>query len=104
MIDQQVSNRSATGDLAVRRFMEAIRNDPRITPYHVSLFLAIAHFRGCGGSGDRMCAFSHELMPLAKISSGATYHKCVRELSDYGYIRYTPSYNRFEGSFIELRP
>jgi hypothetical protein len=103
MIDQQTPARSASEDLAVRRFVEAIRYDPRITSYHVSLFVAIVHFRGSGRVGEKIYAFSHELMPLAKISSGRTYHKCIKDLHDFGYIEYEPSYNRFLGSKITIK-
>jgi hypothetical protein len=44
--------------------------------------------------------FSNEIMPIAKISSPATYLKCVRDLSDFGYIRYEPSFNKNKGSKI----
>ena len=32
-------------------------------------------------------------MEAAKINGLATYHKCIRELHEYGYIDYHPSYN-----------
>jgi len=33
------------------------------------------------------------VMEAAKISGLATYHKCMRDLVEYGYIQYIPSYN-----------
>ena len=41
-------------------------------------------------------------MRISKISSKATYHKCMRELNDKGYIKYEPSYNPFKGSMVIL--
>jgi len=41
-------------------------------------------------------------MELAKISGVATYHKTIRELHEYGYIKYQPSYNRFSRSRIYI--
>lgn len=32
-------------------------------------------------------------MLMAKISSRATYHKCMNDLVAFGYVRYIPSYN-----------
>jgi len=29
-----------------------------------------------------------------------TYHKCVKDLNAYGYIRYEPSFNKNKGSKI----
>jgi len=39
-------------------------------------------------------------MKIAKISSAMTYHKCVKDLNAYGYIRYEPSFNKNRGSKI----
>jgi hypothetical protein len=41
-------------------------------------------------------------MKVSKICSKATYHKCIRELNDYGYLSYHPSYNPFKGSLVYL--
>ena len=40
------------------------------------------------------------LMASSRIASIATYHKCMKELSDYGYIRYQPSYHPKLGSLV----
>jgi hypothetical protein len=44
-------------------------------------------------------------MKTAKISGIATYHKCIKELNDYGYIRYLPSYrpNRSTRVFMSFK-
>jgi hypothetical protein len=39
-------------------------------------------------------------MRISKIFSKATYHKCVNELHQKGYINYEPSHNPFKGSLI----
>ncbi|MEO5892372.1 MAG: hypothetical protein ABIQ31_19140 [Ferruginibacter sp.] len=33
------------------------------------------------------------LMAFSRIASVATYHKCIRELNDFNYIRYQPSFS-----------
>jgi len=43
-----------------------------------------------------------ELMRISKISSTATFHKCIKELSIKGYVIYSPSYNPFKGSTLEV--
>jgi hypothetical protein len=40
------------------------------------------------------------LMGYSRIASVATYHKCIRELDEYGYIGYQPSYHPVNGSLI----
>jgi hypothetical protein len=44
----------------------------------------------------------NRLMELAKISSKATYHKFIRDLERFGYMRYLPSFNSYYGSRILL--
>jgi two-component SAPR family response regulator len=41
-------------------------------------------------------------MRISKISSTATFHKCIKELSTKGYVIYSPSYNPFKGSTLEV--
>ena len=41
-------------------------------------------------------------MKLSKIKSFATYHKCIKELHDAGFIIYSPTYNSYIGSSIEI--
>jgi hypothetical protein len=46
--------------------------------------------------------FGFELMQVAKISSGKTYYKAVRELNEFGYIHYEPSFKKNRPSRISL--
>lgn len=41
-------------------------------------------------------------MKVSKISAKATYHKCMKDLHDFGYLKYKPSYNPFKGSLVYL--
>ncbi|WP_241277905.1 MULTISPECIES: hypothetical protein [Chryseobacterium] len=41
-------------------------------------------------------------MKLGKIKSFATYHKCIRDLHNAGFIIYSPSYNSYKGSLVEI--
>jgi hypothetical protein len=42
----------------------------------------------------------NEVMRISKIFSKATYHKCVNDLHQKGYINYVPSHNPFKGSLV----
>jgi hypothetical protein len=76
--------------------------DLRLRPQHISLYLAILWMSRGGPFSNRISITRGELMKIAKISSKATYHKCMRDLQSFGYIQYIPSYNSFEGSKIFL--
>jgi hypothetical protein len=43
-----------------------------------------------------------ELMRISKISSTATYHKCIKELQERQYVEYNPSFNPFKGSTLNV--
>ena len=83
-------------------FMSNVRNDPRIAPSHISLFVAIIQYAKEHDIVNPLIIPKRELMNLAKISCEGTYHKNIRQLHEYGFIRYVPSFNRFEGSKIFL--
>jgi hypothetical protein len=89
-------------DTALYGFMNMVREDPRIGPSHISLFLAILH--SCKSQDYQMpvSVYSRDLMKQAKISAGGTYHRCMRDLKEAGYIHYIPSYNPVLGSLIYL--
>lgn len=81
-------------------FFEAVRSDGRISTTHISIYAALLQYRKQQGFINPIQVFSREIMDIAKISSSITYHRCVRALSDYGYIKYEPSYNRKKGSRV----
>ncbi len=81
-------------------FFFAIEKDARISTTHIGIYAALLQYRKEKGLINPVIAFSHEIMPIAKISSPTTYHKCVRDLSDFGYIQYEPSFRKNLGSKI----
>jgi hypothetical protein len=81
-------------------FMANIRADPRIGPAHISLYAALISHWYEKKFEHPLYIFSHEIMPLCKLSGLATYHRGIKELHQYGYIRYVPSYNHFLGSLV----
>lgn len=81
-------------------FFEAIETDGRISITHIGIYAALLQYRMQAGFINPIQVFSREIMSIAKISSAITYHKCVRDLSEYGYIRYEPSFSHTKGSRI----
>lgn len=81
-------------------FLNIAVADPRISPVHISLYVAILYHYKTQDYKLPITIYSRDLMGLAKISAGNTYHKCVQELHRYGYIQYLPSYNPLLGSLI----
>ena len=84
------------------KFFEAIELDGRISITHIGVFAALLQYHQQNGFANPIQVFSHEIMQIAKLSSVITYCKCVKDLNDYGYIKYEPSFNRKKGSRIYL--
>ncbi|MGY4538761.1 hypothetical protein ACVW0P_003183 [Mucilaginibacter sp. UYNi724] len=74
--------------------------DHSILATHVSLFTALFIQWQRNGFYSPFAVTRKELMTHSKIASTATYHKCVRELDEYGYIRYQPSFHPAKGSLV----
>ena len=83
-------------------FYAAIRDDHRIGTTHISLYMALFHFYNLNGFQNPVCITRAAVMESAKISGLATYHKCLKDLVQYGYIEYNPSYNPAINSKIRL--
>jgi hypothetical protein len=83
-------------------FLNQIRDDPRVGPTHISLFMAILNSASEQKFDQPISIFSKNLMRGAKISGIATYHKCIQDLQAMGFINYVPSYNPLLGSLIYL--
>ena len=81
-------------------FYEAIRDDPRIGPSHISLYMALFQLYNLNGFRNPISICRKRVMEVAKISGVATFHKCMRHLVEFGYIRYVPSYSPRVGSEV----
>ena len=81
-------------------FFSAIENDCRISITHIGIYAALLQYWSDHHFENPIHVFSYEIMRIAKISASTTYHKNIRDLSSYGYIRYEPSYKRNKGSKV----
>ena len=81
-------------------FFAASANDCRIAKGHLALFTALYYYWNKMGHPEPLKVFGHQIMPLAKISANSTYHRLLKNLMEFGYIRYEPSY--YKGRASEL--
>jgi hypothetical protein len=75
-------------------FFAAIKKDCRISVTHIGIYAAVLQYWQQQGCPVPLQVYSYELMEVAKISSKTTYHQYIRDLHDYGYIKYEPSFKR----------
>lgn len=74
-------------------FFRSIREDNRITTSHISLYMALFERWNQNDFKNPVLIRRREIMQAAKIGGIATFHKCIRDLHELGYIRYSPSYD-----------
>ncbi|HAD97729.1 MAG TPA: transcriptional regulator [Cryomorphaceae bacterium] len=74
--------------------------DQRLSPHHISLYLALFQMWNLNHFRSPVSVSRSELKLLSKIGSNNTYSKCLRNLDEFGYIRYSPSTNPMLGSTV----
>jgi hypothetical protein len=83
-------------------FFDRVSEDWTLNPTHISLYIALFHYWNTSRFQNPISLTRGEVMRISKISSKATYHKCIKDLNDKGYIKYEPSNNPFKGSLATL--
>lgn len=86
----------------IGEFFSKIGKDPRIGISHIGLFVTLVSVWRTQEFAKPIESYSSEIMPLAKISSSATYHKLIRDLDRFGYIKYEPSFYKGKASKIYI--
>ncbi len=76
--------------------------DQRISVWHFSIYMSFFHKWLANGFVNPIAISRKEIMGQTHIGSIVTYHKCIRQLREFGYIIYKPSYNPFVGSYVSL--
>ncbi|WP_418264199.1 transcriptional regulator [Flavobacterium faecale] len=83
-------------------FFEKVSIDHDLNPTHISLYMSIFQMWNQNRFQNPIGISRDELMRISKIASSATYHKCIKELHEKGYVKYSPSFNPFKGSILEV--
>jgi hypothetical protein len=86
----------------LENFLSKILKDGRVGIAHIGLYACLVAFWKAKGCKNPLVTFGSKVMPAAKIGSTATYHKLIKELNDYGYIKYQRSFSNVEGSRFYL--
>jgi hypothetical protein len=77
-------------------------NDNRLTPFHISLYMVLFRQWNNNRFKNPISIARDEVMKASKIGSVNTYTKVLKQLHQYQYIRYEPSFNPHIGSRIYL--
>ena len=79
---------------------ERFAEDEQISPFHISLYFALFQFLNKNRFRNPFPISREELMFLSHIGSINTYTRCIKQLHQWGYIEYIPSFNPAVGSKV----
>jgi hypothetical protein len=77
-------------------------SDDRLRPVHISFFLALCNKWITNRFESVYHTSRSQLMRASHIRSKATYHKVLKDLEDFGYVQYHPSYHPIHGSSVRM--
>lgn len=81
------------------RFFTLAVHDERINSPHISLYMALFQQWNLNGFQNPVPITRKKMLLAAKLSR-TVYHRCMRDLHDFGYIQYVPSYHPILGSLV----
>jgi hypothetical protein len=84
----------------LKGFYQRIEDDEKITPHHISLYMALFQFWNNARFRGQFDINRQELMAMSRIGSPHTYARCIKQLNDWGYIEYSASSNRYSVSKV----
>ena len=88
-------------DVILKLYLK-ITEDPRVTVWHISLYVSLLILWQQNDFQKQVKISRKKLMTKAHFGSITTYHKCINQLCDLGYIFYQPTYDCYAGSVIEI--
>jgi len=88
-------------DKIIRAYIN-FTSDKRIGVWHISLYLALLYRWHENEYVNPIQITRREIMKLAHVGSNVTYHKLIKQLQEFEYIKYLPSYHPTLGSQVYL--
>lgn len=84
------------------RFIDRMVLDSRLRPVHMALSLVLCHNWSSNHFQYSYRVTRDTLMKASRIRSRATYHKALKDLQTYGYLKYVPSHHPRKASGVIL--
>ena len=81
-------------------FFMRMSEDQRMTSLHISLYMALFQVWNLNRFQNPFTIVRDEMMQLSRIGSVNTYARCIKQLQEWGYIRYVPTANNYFGSQV----
>lgn len=77
-------------------------SDSRLHGGHISLYMALFFYWNLHRFPEAFYANRIEIMKLSKIGSRSTYHRLIKDLSDWEYINYLPTQNPTQKTMVSM--
>tara|TARA_R110002153_G_scaffold164081_1_gene316640 strand:- start:1549 stop:2220 length:672 start_codon:yes stop_codon:yes gene_type:complete len=77
-------------------------SDSRLHGGHISLYMALFFYWNLHHFPETFYANRIEIMKLSKIGSRSTYHRLIKDLSDWEYINYLPTQNPTQKTMVTM--
>ena len=84
------------------KFVDLYLKDKNLNVWHLAILNAVVNLGFQQGQRKRIKVSRSLIMKLSHINTIPTYHKYFKQLQDFGYIRYKPSYHPSRRSEIKL--
>lgn len=83
-------------------FFDRVNADLRLTPFHISLYLALLHHWQHSSFEDCLILNKKIMQQKSRIGSAHTLYRCLNDLAAWGYITYHVSRSPSRGSSITI--
>jgi hypothetical protein len=83
-------------------YYEKISKDERLDLEHLNLFTSIYYWWAQNKFQNPLAITSKMLMDMSRLKTLSAYHKCIRDLHEYGYIKYIPSLHPDLGNMVYI--
>lgn len=80
-------------------FYEAIADTTQIGAYHICLYISLVRLRSRNDWQNPISIYRTMVMQDARMGR-KTFNKCMRDLTELGYLKYEPSNNPAIGSKV----
>jgi hypothetical protein len=86
----------------IMNYLSICMDDSRLNVWHLAILAAILNLGYRQRQWQRIKVSRSKIMALSHINTLPTYHKYFKQLQDFGYFKYSPSYHPDYRSEVEL--
>lgn len=81
---------------------EKFYDDDRLNATHISLYMALFQEWNFSRFATEFFINRNDMMRVSKIASKSSYHGCLVQLNEWGYIHYFPTKNPYKSSKVSM--